>query len=282
MLLNKIMMLLVFLCWSALAAGTPTHVDLEVSATRDDNLSRAESSRDSFGDSTVGVGISVMHTIMLTPYSGLKLKGGLRHESHAEYHELDNTSASIGASYRIQPVMTYTAPWIELGGSIERLSFNDSDIRDGRKTEIEAIVGKRFTDRIAAQVGIGREFRSADDMEVFDWQRTRLFAKANYRVGMDSTLYASLSRDIGDQVFTATPNPRFRKFAKAIADDPAFGKRRAYRLDAVSESIELGLSMPVNGSNTLDIGIFRFRADADGDHTYDDTQLRASWLYRFR
>lgn len=279
MLLNKLCLAILLVTGTAQAANT--HFDLELAAKHDDNLSRAESGHDIRSDNVMDLGITATHSLLLTPNSGLRIKGGLRLAQHAEYTDLDQLSASAGISYRIQPVAGYTSPWLELGATLERQAHRDSDIRDGELLDTGVMIGKRFTDRIAGRAGIGWEKRRADDTEVFEWNRHRIFALVDYKVGLASTLYANISRDFGDQVFTATPAPAFRKAAKAITDDPAFGTRRAYRLGAVSTTLELGASLPINASNTLDIGARHFRAEADGNHTYNDTELRASWLHRF-
>jgi hypothetical protein len=280
--LNKLCLLTLLMACANAAQAAATHVDLELAIRHDNNLSRAESGRDILSDNVLDLGITATQSILLTPYSGLRIKGGLHLAQHAEYTDLDQLSANAGFSYRIQPVAGYTAPWMELGASLERKNHRNSNIRDGEVLAAEAMVGKRFTDRIGGRIGIGWEKRWADEAEVFEWNRHRIFALADYRAGLDTTIYASVSRDFGDQVFTATPAPSFRTVARAIADDPAFGARRAYRLDAVSTTLELGVSMPVNASNVLDFGARHFRAEADGSHTYNDTELRASWLYRFR
>lgn len=279
---NKLYLVVLLLACAGPVQADATHVDVELAAIHDDNLGRAESERDIFSDNILELGLTATRTILLTPNSGLRLRGGLHMAEHAKYTELNLMSANAGASFRIQPVSSYTAPWIELGVMLERQAFRNSDIRDGRVLVMEAIAGKRFTDRIGARAGISREQRWADNAKVFEWQNRRIFAMADYKLGLDSTLYASLSRIFGDQVFTTTPDPEFREYAKAIAKDPVFGARRAYRMGAVSDALELGVSMPVNSSNTLDIGLRRFHSDADGGHIYDNTELRASWLYRFK
>lgn len=282
MYFRKLYILVSLLACAGAAHAASTHIDLDLSARHDNNLSRGESGHDSFSDDVLDIAPTLTHSILLTPNSGVRFRGGLRLAERAKYTELNLVAANIGASYRIQPVAGYSAPWIELGARLERESYRDSDIRSGGLLLAEAIVGKRFTDRIGGRAGFGWERRWADDMQVFEWHRHRIFAMADYKLGLETTLYASLSRDFGDQVFTATPNPNFLKYAKAVANDPVFGARRAYRLDAISAALELGVSMPLNSSNTLDVGVRRFHADADGGHTYDDTVLRASWLYRFR
>lgn len=259
-----------------------THVDAELAYRHDNNLSRAESARDIFSDDAVDFGMTLTWSQLLTANSGLRLSGGLRLTEQARHEALNHMNISAGLRYRIQPVAGYTAPWIELGTGYEQQRYRDSEIRDGGVWSGDALVGKRFTDRIGGRVGLSWERRHADESEVFEWQRRHLFASVDYKLGFDSTMYFNLSRDWGDQVFTATPAPTFRRVAKAIVNDPAFGARRAYRMSAVANTAELGLNLPLNAANTLDLGVRHFTADADGGHRYENTELRLSWLYRFK
>lgn len=278
---KRCLAVLLLACAGTAQADT-TYIDVELAASHDSNLARAESSSDRFSDQMLDVGLSATRSMLLTPNSGLRFKGGLRLSEHAKYTGLNLASVNLGINYRIQPVAGYTAPWIELGAMLERQFFNNSAIRDGGLLAMEAIVGQRFTDRIGARIGIGHEQRRANNTNVFEWQNRRMHVMADYKLGLNSMLYASLSRDFGDQVFTTTPNLELRGYSKAIALDPIFGARRAYRMDAVSDVLELGVSKPLNSSNTLDFGLRRFHANATGGHRYDDTGLHASWLYRFR
>jgi hypothetical protein len=184
--------------------------------------------------------------------------------------------------YRIQPVSGYTNPWIELGGGYQRQNYRNSKIRDGNIWSVDAILGKRFTDRIGGRIGASEEWRRADNEDVFDWRRHRIFAALDYRLGLNTVLYANVTHNYGDQVFTATPSPDLRAEAKAFADDPVFGARRAYRLGAKANTAEIGLNLPLNGSSTLDFGMRRFNAVTDGGDRYHETELRLSWLYRFK
>lgn len=268
-------------CAAPVQADT-THFDAELAASHDNNLGRAESGSDIFNDNMLNFGLAVTHNMLLTPNSGLRLRGGMHAVEHARFTDLNLVSANVGVSYRIQPVSGYTAPWIELGAMLERYSFRNSAIRDGRLLALEVIAGQHFTDRIGARIGIGHEQRHADNTNVFEWQRHRMYAMADYKLGLNTTLYASLLRDFGDQVFTTTPDLELREYSKAVAQDPVFGARYAYRVGAISNALELGVSTPLNSSNTVDIGLRRFHADAVGGHSYDHTGLRASWLYRFR
>lgn len=283
MRLNKLY-LLVFSClWQAgLACANPMLIDLELSAAHDDNVSRAESGRDIKPDNSLGLELKASRSLMLTPNSGMLVSGGVRLTEHAHYDDLSNLSANLTAAYRIQPVVGYSAPWLELGGMLQRLYFRHSDIRDGTLLETHMTVGKRFTDRIRLQGSLGWEQRWADASDVYELSRRRLFLLADYKLSPTAALYGSLSRDFGDQAVTSSPAPQLGRSARAIADDPAFGDRRAYRLDAIADIYGLGASIALNAGSTLDLGVQHFRISADGGHAYAGTELRASWLYRFR
>lgn len=276
------LLLICLLAMPLAARGGMTHVDGELAYRHDENLSRAESSPDIFSDDAIDLGLGIHWSSMLTPNSGLRLSGNLRLVEQAQHDALSRTSLGVSARYRIQPVAGFTAPWVELSAGAEQLHFRDSEIRDGDMQNADIVLGKRFTDRIGGRIGLGREWRQADQTEVFEWQRTRWFVMADYRVNQDAVLYGSFTGDDGDQVFTATPSIAYKALAKAYTNDTAFGQRRAYRLDARAKTAEIGLHYTVNASNSLDFGIRRFRAEADGDHQYDNTELRLSWLVRFR
>lgn len=258
------------------------NADAELAFKHDDNLSRAQSGRDIFSDNAVSLDLSLAWSQQLSANSGVRLTGGLGLTEQSRFDELSHVDMGAGIRYRIQPAAGYTSPWIELGGNFMRQVYRDSKIRDGNIWTADAVAGKRFTDRIGGRIGLSQEWRHADDDDVFDWQRHRIFAAATYRVGLDTVLYANVSRTFGDQVFTATPTQHYRIDAKAYVDDPAFGARRAYRLGAVSDTIEGGFYLPLSASSTLDVGLRHFHAEADGGHSYNDDELRLSWLYRFR
>ncbi len=275
-------MLLPALLGAGAALADATHVDAEFSVRRDDNVSRAESSADIQADTIAGLDVNASRSMMLDANSGVLWRGGLKLAEYRRFDDLSHLDASAGATYRIQPVAAYTAPWFELGVGVERQQFMGSNIRDGNVLTLDLGMGKRFTDRLRGRVGAGWERRYADDNEVFDWQRLKIQVTADFKLTPALVIYGNATRAYGDQVFTATPAPAFRAAAKAIVDDPAFGARRAYRLNAAADVLELGGSFSVNSRNTLDVGCRYFRIDADGDHHYDGSEIRASWLYRFQ
>jgi hypothetical protein len=259
-----------------------THVDAELSVRHDNNISRAEDGRDKFSDEITGLDLTITRSLMLTENSGLQLRGGLHLSQFAHFDDLSRLAVEAGILYRIQPVKAYTAPWFEVALGWQREEFRNSDIREGELLTLDFGVGKRFTDRLRVRTGYGWERRFADDNEIFEWQRRNARISADFKVSPVLTLYGAATRSSGDQVFTATPAPAFRDSAKAIVDDPVFGARRAYRLGTQAEVLELGGSFSVNSSHTLDVGLRRFKIEADGGHAYEGSEVRASWLYRFQ
>lgn len=276
------MLVLPALLGAVQAWADATHVDAEFSLRHDNNISRAEASRDQFSDKVAGLDLAASRSLMLTEHSGLQLRVGAHLREFARFDDLSHVSMDIGALYRIQPVKSYTAPWFEVAAGWERFRFQGSDFRDGDQWSLDLGVGKRITDKLKVRAGYGWEYRNAEEREVFEWHRRTLRLSADFRVTPALTLYGAAIRTAGDQVFTATPAPAFRSAAKAIVDDPTFGARRAYRLGAEADVLELGWSYQLNPSQTLDVGVRRFDIEADGDHRYGGAELRASWLYRFQ
>lgn len=264
------------------ASAGATHFDVELSWRHDNNISRAEDGRDKFSDDAAGLDLTLTRSLMLTENSGLQLRGGLHLNQFARFENLSRLAVEAGVLYRIQPVKAYTAPWFEAALGWQREEFQNSDIREGDLLTLDFGVGKRFTDRLRMRAGYGWERRFADNNAVFEWQRRNARIGTDFRLSPVFTLYGAVTWSRGDQVFTATPAPAFRNAAKAVVDDPAFGARRAYRLGAEADVLELGGSFSLNSSHTLDVGLRRFEIESEGGHAYDGFEARASWLYRFR
>lgn len=257
-------------------------IDAELSATHDNNVSRATSSADIKSDNILAVGVTARQAYRVNSSSGVLLRGGVVLAELAQYDELSQIAVSGSVIYRLQPVVGYSTPVFDIETSLERTMFRDSDIRDGTIVQASFAASSRITDRIRLRSGVGLERRWADEGDVYQWQRGKLFFSADYKPTDRSTIYINLTRLYGDQVFTTSPSLDFRNVAKAVADDPVFGTRRAYRLGARADQLEAGLSIPLSTDQTLDIGASYSNIDADSGRRYQDGQFRASWLYRFR
>ena len=279
---NKILTLFFAFVFSVnLAYAADIKLDTDVSLLYDNNVSLAESNRDTFSDEVLSLNLIASQSFMLNPHSNLSVKAKLALNQFARFDDLSNTVLAVGARYRVQPVIGFYQPWLELGINAEKLVFDDSDIRNGALFNLNIVAHKRFTERLKANLGVGFEKRIADTGDMFKWQRYGLFMGGQYKWSEQATLLASYTYLTGDQVFVVTANPAFLNIANSIADDPVFGKRRAYRLDAHANTLNISFNYRINPNNTLDAGLQYAKIEAEGNHQYDATQVNINWLHRF-
>lgn len=256
-------------------------LDTDLSIMHDNNVSVAESNQDIFSDTALDLSLIGSQSFRLNPQSSLSIKAKLERMEFARFNDLSNTTLALGATYRIQPVVGFYQPWFALNVGAEKLYYDQSELRDGARFNVNAAVHQRLTERLSTNVGAAYEKRIADNADVFAWQRYSVFLAGNYQLNEKSALFASYTHHIGDQVFVATPSPAFKQIANAIADDPVFGKRRAYRLDAEADTLNIGADYRINSNNKLNVGLQYALIQAEASHEYDATQLHISWLHRF-
>jgi hypothetical protein len=279
---NKILTLFFAIVFSVnLAHAADVKLDADLMLMYDNNVSLAESNRDIFSDEIASLNLIASKSFMLNPHSNLSIKGKLARNQFARFDDLSNTGFAVGARYRVQPVIGFYQPWLELGVNAEKLFFDDSDIRDGAIFNVNLSAHKRLSERLKAHIGFGAEHRVADSGDTFEWQRHSLFLGAQYQWSEAATLIANYSYINGNQVFVATASPAFRIGANAIADDPVYGQRRAYRLDADANTYNTSVNYRINPNNTLDAGLQYAKIEAEGNHQYDAAQVHISWLHRF-
>lgn len=279
---NKILTLFFAFVFSVnLAHAAEVKLDMDLSLLYDNNVSLAESNRDIFSDQVVSLDLIASQSFRLNPQSNLSVKAKLGRNQFARFNDLSNTVFALGARYRIQPEIGFYKPWLELGINAEKLLFDDSEMRDGALFNLNLSTHKRFTERLKANVGVGFEKRIADSSDVFEWKRYSLLLGGLYKYSEQATLLASYSYMTGDQVFVATPSLAFLSVANRVSNDPVFGQRRAYRLDAHANTLNTSFNYRINPNNTLDAGLQYAKIEAEGNHQYDATQVNISWLHRF-
>ena len=278
---------LIGICSVLLLLQGPAHaqignVEFEAFAGHDSNPSRAQAGDGVGAESVQGVRATWLRSVLLDERSGMILQGGGTFERHSAYSGLNNLALNAGATYRIQPTVGYAMPWYELSLDLNAHRYANSSIRDGISAALELSVGKHFTDRIYSTAGAGVRRSLAGQGYIFDLTQRTLFATLGYRFSLDDTLYVRLSQGRGDQVFGARETYGVSGTAKASGDDPVFGDGYyAYRMDAVANSVEAGVNIPLRGYGALDLRARRSRSRADGGETYDDTLMLISWRYSY-
>lgn len=274
------------------ALAQPVRFGVDAELERDDNFTRGIQEADRRSDTRLGIGAAAVHSAVLGPRSGAVFRAGARYAHQADFGDASHFALSGSAAYRIQPVVGFSKPWIELSGELQWLRHADSELRDGNIVSLTASVGSYVTDRVRLSGGAGVDRRSGDATGLYDLSTTRLFATLDLRVGDRATLYGRIARIAGDHVFTAidpTSQGWLIPISEVIVSDPAlaggFGGAApaAYRLEAKTLVYDLGINYPLAGAHALDFSLTHAASETDRDaRKYDATQLRAAYLYRFQ
>ncbi len=257
-------------------------VDFEAFAAHERNVTRAQAPADIASDDIQGASATLFRSLMRDEHGGWVFRAGAEFDRHSRFSGLNNATLSAGAAYRWQPTLGYTEPWYEISARLGRLNYANSRIRDGTTATVGAAMGKHFTDRLYSRAGLEYERRRADRENVFDlaWHRARV--DFGYRFGLDSTLFASVARLWGDQVYSERMSAWSSAYATASASDVAFGEYYyAYRVDAITTLAGIGVSLPVARNGTLEFSADRYRADADGGLSYADTLIRIGLRFHY-
>jgi len=284
----KIAGLFCLYCVVTNARADATYITADSALVYDSNIGRAQQSIDIDDDFALEAGLTAARSFRLGDRSGLVVRAGAQVRQQFRFQDLSRLSLDAGVNYRIQPVLGFTNPWIELALDVARLEHHDSRIRDGWISNAGISVGKYFTDRIRATAGWNYEVRNAEQGRVFDWRHNTLNLATDYRFTENSTLYAKASRIYGDQVSTVrfpySASGNYQDVAKAVARDTALEdntEHRAYRIDAITNVFEIGMNYAVKGDLALDFSLQHYNSNADGGNTYHVTGARAGLLYRF-
>jgi hypothetical protein len=170
------------------------------------------------------------------------------------------------------------------------LEFNDSDIRDGWIGVLELGSGRRITDQLSGQLGLGYEVRQAFDGQVFDLENYRLSGSLSYAPLSPLRFFAVYSMLIGETASTTVPNAEIIDKSHAREPDNAFGGgapggpaggRVAYQLDAVTHQFELGGNYRMASDLSLDVSARYTDVNASGDISYYDWSVSGglNWHY---
>lgn len=274
---------------TAMADATRLGVDAEYG--HDTNVNRAAIGKEEQSDDSASVEAYAARSLLLSPRSGLVLRGAIRATEYFDFQDLSSLAVSGRASYRFQPSPGFTSPWIELAGQVDGFKYRDSAIRDGYATSATASVGKYFTDRIRMEAGAGYDRRGGGSSGVYDLSNRKVWTALDYKLTPKTTFYGSATWMDGEQVFTLFNTAAWAPlttYAKAKAADPVFssafgGAPTAYRVDARTDRYELGVNIALRGNDALDFGWSHFdsRADRSGQK-YDGDAFRVGYLIRFR
>jgi hypothetical protein len=268
------------------AAESPWHVGAEAFYTHDDNIGKSQWEADREKDASFTVTGNAGYTLDLSFFSALTLTATASNEEFMDFDGLSNTEAGLGADYRFQTRTGFSAPAYSVFVRVTGADY-ETDIRDGTTAELGGSVKRRFTGKLTGTLGMTASQRRADGA-VFDLDRIRYFGNIDWRLSGRVAAYSTLSYIDGDVVSTATANgsnlPAIG-WADAIEPDNAFGglanNKFAYRLDAETVILRLGMNIALNRNASIDISVDELDSDAAGPVEYELTAISVGGLYRF-
>ena len=279
---------------TATDAHASVFADIDVQAAQDDNVGRSEKSADIERDRSVQLAARAGQSIELASGTRLALGASLRALEFRRFRDLSEVSAGAAASLRHKFGLGPDAFWVALLADGDVID-SDSDIRDGERYGFGLRAGARVGDRWGVSATLRHDWRDADEDaqnlppnrptfpgvtaskrgDVFEFDATELALAADYQFDNGWMLLASWSLRDGDVVSTARPNATIVGAAKAITSDAAFGPgRSAYRLDALTHTIVLGLNLPLAETASLQLDYEYQLSDADAGIRYDKNLLR--------
>jgi hypothetical protein len=260
--------------WNACSAmvlfatlGTPARAewlfDVAAGATYDSNLTRAANASDVRPGFAATFDVRAGQFIAMTGNDAVTLTADARGASYARYRGLDVAGMGATAVYRHKFGLGWGAPWAALTvtGAYDRYG---SDLRDGARFDVRAEVGRRFTKRVDAVLGIACDRRYAPDghPEVpgipgnpFALAGQRAFVQAGYALGEQWLLSIDGAIRRGDVESTSQQGAAVFAASSAIAEDPAFRDPRlyAYRLRGTTATLGATLNFALNEHSSLDL-----------------------------
>ena len=277
------------------AFAAKPYFDLAVDLGHEENLLRAEASSDRLDDTRLDLSAAVGYPVLLGEHSGIYFRGAVEHSEYQSYHGFDNLRLSGSATWRYKPDLSFSAPWFSVGLKLAEWEFDESELRDSHVWELEAMAGKRFTDRISGRLGAAyRERHATTDQlglianeRLFDMTNRRWFAGLDYQLGR-LTWYGQYSYQTGDVVSTAVPTRKVVLASEEIQFDDAAPRSAAgryrfgYRLDADTRLLDLGLNIAVSRTSAVDVALQYADVEAVGGNVYDNLALHVAYMRRFK
>jgi|GEM_PF-6096345 len=277
---------LIALGMALLASGAPASgeafLDLRPSTSYDQNVGRAQRSAEAEDDFSVGLDATAGYQMTLGQSSGLILKGGIEGRRYQQLHDLSNYRVHGSAAYLFQPGQGFSSPWYALSAGVSLVEHRNSAIRDGTRFDLGAQVGARITDRIALRAEYGYARRNAFTGDAFDIRDHTLQGTLEYTIQPRASIYAGYAFVTGDVVTNAAKDPRIKRVFTAVAPDPVFSGRPAWRLDGDTHNFRLGTTIGFSRRDGVDLSGRYFATDADGNNQWHGWQVQAAYVRRFK
>jgi hypothetical protein len=268
--------------------------DGELTATYDNNVSRAERERDILRDYSLLANADVVMRTQPSFSTALNLRAFLEGEAYQDIDTLNRGTVGGQAILRWQPTQGYAAPVYQFTLTAQMDNYDVSQ-RDSMVYTAQAFGSRRLNDRLMMAVGVEGVDRVSDGT-VFDTKNGRLFVNLDAELTDSLAAYGGYSYLYGDTFSSAqlifcngvAANDIFGliKASSAIELDQAFNQKFcgtwvAYRLTASTHVLTLGLNQAFGHRLSADLSVQGVQVYAEGDNNYNRVLVRAGLLARF-
>ena len=195
-------------------------------------------------------------------------------------------NAGVGIKYNIKPVPGFTKPVFIFSADIALID-SSTDIRDTTAFNSGLTLATWLTNKLSTRGGVSYRIKDSDS-RVFDNKDLRLFINSDLLFTEHLTAYATINYIIGQAVSTINVNASSPEILSVInlADqiefDPTFeANQLAYRFDAKTRFITLGMNYAIAQKHSLDFSVRNVHSRAGGKIDYVITQFSLSYLLSF-
>ncbi|MGH7268491.1 MAG: hypothetical protein ACREMB_27040 [Candidatus Rokuibacteriota bacterium] len=264
--------------------------DVEVGLAHADNVSLGEMERDIKSATALTTAVSAGASTLLGDSNTVFLTGDVLGTVHDRFSGLDSVSPGVTAAFRRKLGLGAAAPWVRASGSAARLEYRN-DVRDGWRYRLGAGTGKRLGERWDLRAEYTFERRTADHEtavtpllpgDVFEQESHTVAVRADFLYSAAVVLSAGYALRQGDVASTTMRNSAIFDASSAVTADDTFGPDRfAYKIDATTHILSLGLSLAVGGHASFNLGYEHQIGLGRGDIDYRNNVFRAGFLYSY-
>jgi len=271
-------------CMLLLASASPARggfvSEIRTGSAWSDNLNLASKGSEARADAAFGFAGIAGERFQIGTNGGLTLSGSLESRTFRDLDGLDTLAPGASVAYRRKVRLGARVPWVQVSASAVHEGVRD-DARRGWLYEGAFRYGWFAGSSSGFTVEGAYSARDAAST-VFDQNAGRVSFRYDAAMCEWLAIYAVYAARRGDVTSSTLPDPAFLAASKSVVDDPVFGSGfRAYRLDATSHDLRIGLNGALGRHASLELVLDRLLARASGGIDYTAGSVAVTFLYRF-
>ncbi|MBI3450596.1 MAG: hypothetical protein HY049_17000 [Acidobacteria bacterium] len=268
----------------ALAASSPATAawvgEIQTGVTSDDNVNRARRGADERGDGAATFSGFAGERFQLSTSGSLTLLGTLAAADFSRFDGLDRVMPGGSVAWTVKTRLGAGAPWIQIAASAAHDDVRDA-AREGWLYQGRVRSGWQAGPVVTMTAEGSWTGRTAHD-EVFGQRATALSLRADAAPWRRIALHASYEIRRGDVTSSSPKDPAARAASKTLLPDAVFGAAFvAYRLEATSHDLKVGLNLAAGRHASFDLSVERVLALATAGLDYTIDRATGVFLYRF-